>query len=344
MREVSTPRIVIFGAGSIGCYIGGCLLASGAAVTLLGRARTQQQLSNYGLRLSDWQGSDKRIEPTAINYSLSTSVLAKADYVLVTVKSGDTSEVAKSIAAEATPNAVIVSLQNGVRNKETLQLHLPNHRVIKGMVPFNVVDNGEGHFHCGTEGNLALEGEVGDESELIQALERAGLFVSQYSDLRGVQWSKLLMNLNNAVNALSGIPLLDQLSNASYRQVMAASIKEALQVMHVAGIKPVRTGKVVPAMLPYVLSLPTWLFKRVAASMLKVDPKARSSMYQDLALGRKTEIDYLNGEIVKLAEGQGTSAPINQALLQLVKEAELKAMGSPILSPEMLLKSVVRCG
>lgn len=80
-----------------------------------------------------------------------------------------------------------------------------------------------------------------------------------------------------------------------------------------------------------------------SASLLRVKSSTPSAAIMSLA-GRKTEIDYLNGEIVKLAEGHSTSAPINQALLQLVKEAELKATGSPMLSPETLLKSTVRSG
>jgi 2-dehydropantoate 2-reductase len=129
---------------------------------------------------------------------------------------------------------------------------------------------------------------------------------------------------------------LDQLNNLEYRKVMTKVIAEALTIMKAAGIKPARTGKVIPKLMPFILSLPNWLFKRVASATLKIDPKARSSMYEDFELKRKTEIDYLNGEIVNLAMELGMQAPVNQAIVNLVRDAEQKQQGSPKLSPEYL--------
>ena len=337
------PRIAIFGAGSIGCYLGGCLRAAGTPVTLIGRARTQQQLASHGMRLTDWQGRNVHLQAANIDYALSASAMATADYVLLTVKSGDTESAARNIAEHASADAVIVSFQNGVRNVEVLQQILPQHRVLKGMVPFNVISSEEGHFHCGSEGSLAIQSQPGSHADLLQALQAlqgAGLPVTVYGDLAAVQWSKLVMNLSNAVNALSGVPVLAQLNDATYRKVTAVSIKEALRILSAAGIKLARTGKIVPAALPHVLSLPTWLFKRVAASTMKIDPQARSSMYQDLMLGRKTEIDYLNGEIVRLGQSLGLKAPINAALVQLVKDAEQRGKGSPMIKADELLKHI----
>jgi 2-dehydropantoate 2-reductase len=139
---------------------------------------------------------------------------------------------------------------------------------------------------------------------------------------------------------LSGAPLLEQLNNQEYRKVMAKVIAEALKVMKVAGIKPARTGKVIPKLMPFILSLPNWLFKRVASATLKIDPKARSSMYEDFELRRKTEIDYLNGEIVRLASALDIEAPVNQAIVNLVKDAEQKRYGSPKLSAEHLHSAI----
>lgn len=338
---VDSLSIAIVGAGSIGCYLGGCLISTGVAVTLIGRPRIQQQLSEYGLHLTDWSHRDTRISPKDISFSLSMSALAHADYIFVTVKSGDTVEVAKRIAEHAKKSAVIVSFQNGVGNGQILQQHLPQHITLKGMVPFNVFNKGEGHFHCGTEGDLAIEDKDGVAEPLISMLILSQLPVQKYGNLSDIQWSKLIMNLNNAINALSGVPLLEQFSDASYRRVLALSLKEALSVMKVAGIKPVRTGKVIPAILPYVLSLPTVLYKAIAGSMLKIDPAARSSMYEDLCLGRKTEIDYLNGEIVSLAQQYNLEAPVNSAIIELVKQAEQDQNGSPKLTAKVMLDYIL---
>jgi 2-dehydropantoate 2-reductase len=332
----NNPHIAILGAGSIGCFLGGCLMAKGSSVTLVGRPRIQQQLSEHGLHVTDWQGRDTHISSEKVSFSLSKDVLKEADYILVTVKSGDTEAAAQSIASAANSNSIIISFQNGIRNAEILQQYLPNNKVLKGMVPFNVISNGNGHFHCGTEGNLAIEDKRKVATTLVHNFQQAKLPVTVYDDILGVQWGKLLMNLSNSVNALSGIPLLEQLNNKTYRKVMASSSKEALRILKTANITPARTGKVIPSLTPYILSLPTWLFKRIANAMLKIDPEARSSMYEDLHLGRRTEIDYLNGEIVALAKTLGLSAPINSAIVKLVKQAEENNLGSPMIQADTL--------
>lgn len=333
-------KIAIVGAGSVGCYLGGCLTASGVDVILIGRERIQKQLREYGLSVTDWRGRDQMMQVEQLHFSVSMDCIADADYILLTVKSGDTESAASSIFEYAKASAVIVSFQNGTQNFAILKAKLPDHKILKAMVPFNVLNNGEGQFHCGTEGNLAIEAKEGDYYELVNAFKRANLPVTLHENIEAVQWGKLIINLNNAVNALSGIPLLEQMNNRGYRLVMTKVIAEALAVMHVAGIKPARTGKVIPSWMPHILTLPNWLFKRVASATLKIDPKARSSMYEDFALNRKTEINFLNGEIVNLATRYGVLAPVNQCIVNLVKDAEQNQAGSPMHSAEYLQSAI----
>jgi 2-dehydropantoate 2-reductase len=80
-------NIVILGAGSIGCYLGGCLLSIGANVTLIGRARLKDQIANGGLTLTDWRGRNTKLKPADVNFTESAEVMARADYILVCVKS-----------------------------------------------------------------------------------------------------------------------------------------------------------------------------------------------------------------------------------------------------------------
>lgn len=333
-------NITILGAGSIGCYLGGCLVEAGCNVTLIGRVRMQSQLMEHGLTVTDWQGRNTFIDPSSLNYATDESDLSHADFILLTVKSGDTQSAAQVIAQHAKPTAIVVSLQNGVRNAQLLNELLPQHQIIAGMVPFNVLTKGNGVFHCGTEGNLAIEDNSGKTTPLTEAFAQANLLVDIYADLNRIQWSKLLMNLNNAINALSGLPLKDELSDRGYRQVLALAIKEALAALKAAGIKPVKTGKVIPQLIPFILSLPNGLFNIVAASMIKIDPTARSSMYEDFVLGRNTEVDYLNGEIVSLAKKYNTACPVNEHIMQLVKRAEYEQLGTPRLSAAQLLLNV----
>ncbi|MDO6579545.1 2-dehydropantoate 2-reductase [Alteromonas stellipolaris] len=345
IETANKANIVILGAGSIGCYLGGCLLSIGANVTLIGRARLKDQIANDGLTLTDWRGRNTKIKPADVNFTESAEVMARADYILVCVKSGDTQEAASLIAQyeisdPLKDNPVVISFQNGVRNGRVLSECLPNYTVMKGMVPFNVLGQGDGHFHCGTEGDLCIEDKSGQAKDLVGLLEMANLPVKVFKDLTSVQWGKLLMNLNNAVNALSGSPLLEQLNDSAYRKVMAVVLKEALGTMKAAGIEPAKTGKVIPKLMPYIMSLPNFLFEKVAAATLKIDPQARSSMYEDLALNRKTEVDYLNGEIVALGEAHHVSTPANTAILKLIKAAESANDGSPMLSAAALQQAI----
>ena len=214
--------------------------------------------------------------------------------------------------------ATLISLQNGVGNLGRLKAALVNVNVVAGMVPFNVVNQGQGHFHCGTEGELYMQALP---SKLLEYFHKAGLPVKQVKDIEGVQWGKLLMNLNNALNVLSDKPLQQQLSDRQYRRVLALCIGEALQCMDKARIRPARVGKVMPRLLPFVLRLPDRIFQLLARGMLQVDPRARSSMWEDLQAQRQAEIDYLNGAIVALGKQVGIATPVNLKVVQQVNRA-----------------------
>jgi 2-dehydropantoate 2-reductase len=149
--------------------------------------------------------------------------------------------------------------------------------------------------------------------------ESAGLPLQLHADLLTVQWGKLLLNLNNPVNALSGQPLRAELMDRGYRQCLAALQVEALHVLKAAGITPAQVAALPPHRLPALLRLPTPLFRVIAARMLRIDSKARSSMAEDLEKGRVTEIDALCGEVVRLAESRGVAAPLNARMVDLVK-------------------------
>jgi 2-dehydropantoate 2-reductase len=139
--------------------------------------------------------------------------------------------------------------------------------------------------------------------------------------MTGIAWGKLLINLNNAVNALSGRTLLEQLKERDYRRVVAASIVEALDILKLAKIEPAKIGPVPPKLLPHIIGAPDFIFRHFL-KIQKIDAKARSSMYDDLKAGRPTEIDFLNGEVVKLAQRMRKTAPVNEAIVELVRQAE----------------------
>ena len=317
-------KIAILGAGSVGGYIGGALLDAGANIILIGRARMQARLGAFGMTLTDLNGYRVTHAPGAIPFTDDYAALADADLVLVTVKSADTDAAGALIAAHAPAHALVISLQNGVGNLQRLQAALPKHLVLAAMVPFNVVQLEAGRLHRGTAGELMIQMSPA-LAPWLPLFAAAHLPLQEKPDFEAVQWGKLLINLNNGVNALSGIPLQAEFSQRAYRCCLAMLIDEGRAVLQAAGIRPAKVVALGPRLLPLVLRLPDALFRRGAAPMLRIDPEARSSMWEDLQAGRRTEIDYLSGAIVTLAASVGRSAPCNARMVALVRTAEAGA-------------------
>jgi 2-dehydropantoate 2-reductase len=310
-------RIAVFGAGAIGCWVGGWLSAAGANVTLVGRARVMTELER-GLRVGELQGTTRVAHPVL---ATEPSAVAGADIVLVTVKSAATAEAARELAPVLAKGCVVVSLQNGVRNVTTLRDRLPDHRVLAGMVPFNVVRRAPGEYMRATAGTLMLDAHAAI-TPLAEACRRADLACELRDDMPAVQWSKLVLNLNNAINALSGKPLVEELADRDFRRCLSACQREALHVLGAAQQPVARVMALPTPWLARVLTMPDRVFNVLGKRIVAIDPQARSSMWDDLEAKRPTEIDYIQGEIVVLAERLGMQAPINRALVGLVKDAE----------------------
>lgn len=314
-------RVVIFGAGSIGCYVGGRLMSAGAEVTLIGRERMQSVFQSNPLRVTDYTGFDATHTIDDSCYVTSAEAAATADLVLVTVKSAATREAGETLAPFVKAGVPVVSLQNGISNAAQLQEAMPGANVVAGMVPFNVLQQSPGHFHHGTEGHLMAAENAALESA-VPWFSKAGLPLELRPDIESVMWSKLLLNLNNPVNALSGVPLLEELSQRDYRLVLAMAQRETLRLLKQAGIPTVKLTGLPTQLIPVLMTAPNWIFTRVAKQMLTIDPVARSSMWEDLQAGRPTEVDWINGEVVKLAKSLGAEAPVNQKLVELMHEQE----------------------
>jgi 2-dehydropantoate 2-reductase len=336
MAALHDPRIAVAGAGSVGCYVGGCLALAGRNVTLLARPGLAHSIASRGLRITDLDGADRTLAPSEIAATTHPAeALGSAQIVLVTVKSGATEDMARLIAAHAPRDAIVVSLQNGVGNLDRLGQHLPPpHRLVAGMVPFNVVqtarDGQAPRSHRATSGTLLICAGI---AGLRQCLDVPGLPVAARTDMTAVLWGKLLMNLNNALNALSGLPLATQLADRRWRLLLAAQIDEAHAVLKAARIKPARIEGVPPRAIPLILRLPDRLFRLVARRMLAIDPQARSSMWEDLERRRPTEIGYLQGAILALAGQKRIALPLTERIVSLVKTAESAGKGSPGLAP-----------
>jgi 2-dehydropantoate 2-reductase len=325
--------IGVAGAGSIGCFVGGMLAASGRRVSLLARPRVIAEIEARGLRLTSFEGFDRTIDAKALTLSDDPSIFKDAAVVLVTVKSADTAEMADIIARNAPPDVVVVSLQNGVGNATVLRNRLPGRRVLGGMVPFNVISAGEGRFHRATSGDIIIEK---DDAGTAEKLSVPGLHMRASANIDGVLWGKLLLNLNNALNALADLPLRRQLAQRPWRKLFADQVVEALAAIRAEGIAPISPTPIPVGWMPSLLRLPDPIFQAMLGRTMKIDPEARSSMWEDLQRGRRTEIDYLQGVITEIADRRGLDAPLSRRIVELIRKAETSGKGSPGLTPEQI--------
>lgn len=330
------------GAGAIGGFVGGCLLASHTAdVTFVGRESLQRSVRERGLTLRGF-GRDERIPPERVRVGTEAASLATCDVVFVCVKSGATAQSARDFFPILRDGAILVSLQNGVRNPEILRRHAPGHHVVAGVVGFNVVMPDDATFVHSITGPLIVEAsDSATDRRWVDALRDAGLEVRVENPIAPEQWTKLLMNLNNAIAALSGVSTPTLILTPGYRRLMTMVLDEGLSVLREAGVQTAKFRGVPLSVMSALFKLPTPLVRLVLRAQLKLDPESRASMWVDLQRRRPTEVDVLNGEIVRLAEENGMDAPLNRRLVELVRHAERAGAGSPDLGPDALLAAAL---
>ena len=293
----------------------------------VGRPRVLGQLRAHGLAIVEPDGRDATLDASALSLHEQVPSGLGIALVLLCVKSSATPDAAAALAQALPVGTPVLCMQNGLRSAETARSVAARLRFLSAMVPFNVAGIDPGRFLRGSGGTLALEDDEVTRAWL-PTLAEAGLPATVHKDIRAVQWGKLLLNLNNPVNALSGLPLRAELLQPDLRATTAALIEEALTVLASARQPAAKVTPVPPGWLPFLMRLPTPLFRLLAARLLRIDPRARSSMADDLALGRRTEVGELCGEIVRLAKSVGRRAPRNEKMVGLVRHVELNALAS----------------
>lgn len=288
------------GAGAVGSYYGGLLARAGHAVTLIGRAPHVAAVERDGLRLQTLAFD----ESVPMRASVDPAAVAGTDWVLCCVKSGDTEAAAAALQPHLAPGVQLLSLQNGMDNAERLQALLPQQRVQPVLVYAAVELAGPGHLRHHGRGELVL-GAGPDSAAIASLFAGAGVPVQVLPDLRAAQWSKLVVNCAyNALSAISRLPYGRMIRGPGIEATMREAVAECLAVASAEGVK-------LPADL--------WLQVRALADAM---PTQQSSTAQDLARGRRSEIDQLNGWLVRRGEALGVPTPVNRALHGLVKLLE----------------------
>lgn len=310
----------IVGAGSIGCFLGAILAQDKSlAVQFFGREALGLELAAYGLSAGFPGGNASAIAPAFYTSMVS---LIECDVILLTVKAISLPHLIPQLKKFIRPDVPVVALQNGIGVDTMLSASL-NNPVYRAVVPFNVVKTGPGHFQQTSSGQLLWPQSNQHKLDYLAAIFRNyGSGVQLCADMRAVEYGKLLLNLNNALNALSGLPLKQQLLQQDLRLVLSAAMQEWLQVAKALQVKPQAMTLLPNDWLPWLLRLPTWLFRLLARQMLQIDDAARSSMWDDIQAGRRTEVMYLNGAVVRLGIETGIATPVNAAIVELVKHLE----------------------
>jgi len=337
-RGPGRARVAIVGAGAIGSYIGIMLRSSGYRVDFIGSDRVADAVNAAGLALEYPDDRREAFAPGELAYTSDYGVCRDADLIVVAAKGIATGSVIGQLQPVIGLDCPLLTLQNGVSNGARFREAFPAHDVAEGMVTANVVEQAVG---AGARYRLSRTGEVylpRAQMATLGVFENCpGLRVKPVADITGVLWSKLLLNLVNPLNALSGRPLREDLNDRTFRLLWCACMKEGMRVLRVAGIALQRVSPLPTAWLPAMLGLPNGLFHRLAKNMTDMDAQARTSMAQDLARGRSTEIDLLSGEIIDLGKRCGVPTPCNEAVYEAVLRVE---RGRGEAAPEALYREL----
>lgn len=316
----SPLRITVIGAGVIGCYLGG-RLAAHANVTLVGRPHVLDPIRAVGLTVESGSGDRIHVSPAALTLAESSESVRRADVVIVCTKAGATAAATASFVPFLRPGTLVVGMQNGLHSTDVIRDGVDENPVVAGVVPFNVARTGPATYRRTSAGEIRVADHP-QVAPLLAAMRQAGFLVRPTDDIQAVLHGKVLMNLNNAAQALSGLPLRRQLLDPHLRRSVAVCQREANRVFTAAGVVP-QVPLAVPAkILPLVLGLPTPAFRTLARAALQVDADGTSSMYDDLVRGRPTEIDVLQGEIVRMGRRLDIPTPACARIVELIHEAE----------------------
>jgi len=290
------------GAGAVGCFYGGMLARAGHSVTLVARPQHVEAIQRDGLRM-DTRNFDERVKLRA---TTDVAAVHGADLVLFCVKSPDTEATGKQIGPHLAPGALVLTLQNGVDNADRLRTVIPQHSVAAAVVYVATEMAGPGHVKHHGRGELVIE-PAARSDEMAQALIAAGIPTEVSPNVRGALWAKLTINCAyNAISAISQQPYGEVVKAQGITDAMRDVVAECLAVAQADGVQ-------VPGDMAAAVR-----------NIVQTMPAQYSSTAQDLARGKRSEIDHLNGLVVRRGEALGVPTPANRVLWALVKLLERK--------------------
>ena len=316
--------VAILGAGAVGSVVGAVLNESGQKVLLVGRENHVNAINEGGLEFRD--ALQRETDSLEIDAQVT---LESADTVFLATKMPDVRAGLEQIR-ETAPEATVVPLQNGVRADDMAADVIGRDHVVGGVALFGAEFLEPGVVTLSRPGTLLLGNPWGTSNAKVESV--AGLFphddwlvVQTHTNLRGARWTKLLINLNNALPAITGEPLQTIYEDNALARIATSAFWEGTQTARKAG-RPLASLPEVPRLLLVSASfVPHWLgwrpFRRQILDALGDEPVLPSTLQSVLRDGAD-EIDYLNGEIVALGREIGSPTPINRALVEMVHDAK----------------------
>jgi 2-dehydropantoate 2-reductase len=302
MTEGERMKIAVMGAGAVGCFYGGMLARAGHEVTLIGRPAHVDAIAQRGGLKFESAIFDGVIP---VGADAEAFGVAGADVVLFCVKSADTEEAGREIAPHLTRDAAVISLQNGVDNAERLSAVLKR-TVLPSVVYVAAGMGGPGHIQHHGRGDLII-GPSPRSDGIAKAFTDAAVPTVVSGEVLARLWDKLIINCAyNALSAIAQLPYGRLFEVDGAKQVMESAITECIAIAAELGI----------AVSPDI--------REKTFALVKVMPDQMSSTAQDIARGKPTEIDFLNGHVVRKGAEVGVPTPSNLALQVAVKLRELE--------------------
>ncbi|TAN19915.1 MAG: ketopantoate reductase family protein [Actinomycetota bacterium] len=305
-------RIAIVGAGSLGSVFGGVLASGGSEVFLLSRSQPYiDQVTQSGLILLE----DSGLRTTYPKVTSDASSVGPVDLVIVLVKSFDTRDAMENASALVGPSTTVLSLQNGLGNEEILAELFGTARLLYGRTFVGGDAISLGKVTAGLAGKLTIIGEPDGRAssragDVAHVFNSAGLLTQISENISGVIWNKLLVNV--ATGALAGVTRLTYgylYELPVLAETAIAAVNEGISVARAIGVKLISEDA-----------------EEIWHSAGRGQPLSfRTSIFQSLERKAKTEIDFINGALVRMGEKVGVATPVNRTLVACIKGLEFSA-------------------
>jgi 2-dehydropantoate 2-reductase len=315
-------KYAVVGLGAVGSVIGGLLAKHHKDVILIGKQKQVDDIREHEFLISI---NKDKITLKEDNITTDSSSIKDVDVVLLCVKSQDTKTCVEEFQRFLNDKKVIVSLQNGIRNHDIIQ-QIINNDIISSVILFNSIYIKPGEVTLTINNGIVLEDNISVSKNIAKDFNEIGFKTTLVENIKGNQWSKLIVNLQIAISALTNQTVIESIVNKDSRVIISETMSEGVRIVEESGIKLEKLPQLDPQKMIRRLKNYNSFMLKIGSRLLGVSDNARNSIWQSLERNKKTEIDYINGEIVALAKNNHLSAPINKKLVDIIKNIEHQQM------------------